>query len=115
MRLPIQYALTYPKRVPGPSAPLDLWNCGPLTFGTPDVEAFPCLALALEAAKTGGTAGAILNGANEEAVGQFLAGKIGFLDIPAKVERAMSQIKAVQNPSMQDIMEADKAAREAVM
>ena len=115
MRLPIQYALTYPKRVPGPSAPLDLWNCGPLTFSTPDVEAFPCLALALEAAKTGGTAGAILNGANEEAVGQFLAGKIGFLDIPAKVERAMSQIKAVQNPSMQDIMEADKAAREAVM
>ncbi|NBI09064.1 1-deoxy-D-xylulose-5-phosphate reductoisomerase [Colidextribacter sp. OB.20] len=114
MRLPIQYALTYPERVPGPSIPLDLWNCGPLTFGTPDMTAFPCLALALEAAKTGGTAGAILNGANEGAVAQFLAGKIGFLDIPAKVEKALSQIKAVQNPSMQDILDADQAAREAV-
>lgn len=115
MRLPIQYALTYPGRVSGPSTPLDLWNCGPLTFGTPDLEAFPCLALALEAAKTGGTAGAILNGANEGAVAQFLAGKIGFLDIPAKVEKALSQIKAVQNPAMQDILDADRAAREIVM
>ncbi len=115
MRLPIQYALTYPKRVPGPSTPLDLWNCGPLTFGAPDLEAFPCLALALEAAKTGGTAGAILNGANEAAVGQFLAGKIGFLDIPAKVEKAMSQVRAVQEPTMQEILDADAAARETVM
>ncbi len=115
MRLPIQYALTYPGRVSGPSTPLDLWNCGPLTFGTPDLEAFPCLALALEAAKTGGTAGAILNGANEGAVAQFLAGKIGFLDIPAKVEKALSRIKAVQNPAMQDILDADRAAREIVM
>lgn len=115
MRLPIQYALTYPGRVSGPSTPLDLWNCGPLTFGAPDLEAFPCLALALEAAKTGGTAGAILNGANEGAVAQFLAGKIGFLDIPAKVEKALSRIKAVQNPAMQDILDADRAAREAVM
>ena len=114
MRLPIQYALTYPKRVAGPSAPLDLWNCGPLTFGTPDMTAFPCLALALEAAKTGGTAGAILNGANEAAVGQFLAGKIGFLDIPARVEKALAQVRAVQNPTMRDILDADKAAREIV-
>ena len=115
MRLPIQYALTYPKRVPGPSAPLDLWNCGPLTFGAPDLEAFPCLALALEAAKTGGTAGALLNGANEEAVAQFLAGKTGFLDIAAKVEKALAQVPPVQNPAMQDILDADRAAREAVM
>ena len=111
MRLPIQYALTYPKRVAGPSAPLDLWNCGPLTFGTPDLEAFPCLALALEAAKT---AGAILNGANEAAVGRFLEGKIGFLDIPARVEKALSQLPVVQNPTMRDILDADAAAREAV-
>ncbi|RKI67643.1 1-deoxy-D-xylulose-5-phosphate reductoisomerase [bacterium 1xD42-67] len=113
MRLPIQYALTWPKRTPGPSAPLDLWNCGPLTFGAPDLTAFPCLALALEAAKTGGTAGAILNGANEAAVAQFLAGRIGFLDIPAKVERALARVKAVQEPTMQDILDADAAAREA--
>ena len=115
MRLPIQYALTYPRRVPGPSSPLDLWNCGPLTFGAPDLEAFPCLALALEAAKTGGTAGAVLNGANEAAVGLFLSGKIGFLDIPARVEKALSRIKAVGEPSMAQILEADAAAREAVM
>ncbi len=115
MRLPIQYALTYPKRVPGPSTPLDLWNCGPLTFGMPDLEAFPCLALALGAAKTGGTAGAILSGANEAAVAQFLAGEIGFLDIAAKVERALASVPAVQEPSMQDILDADQAAREAVM
>ena len=115
MRLPIQYALTYPRRVPGPSTPLDLWNCGPLTFGTPDVTAFPCLALALEAAKTSGTAGAILNGANEGAVARFLAGEIGFLDIAAKVEKALASVKVVQNPTMQDILDADAAAREAVL
>ena len=115
MRLPIQYALTYPKRVPGPSAPLDLWSCGPLTFAAPDLEAFPCLALALEAAKTGGTAGAILSGANEAAVAQFLAGKIGFLDIAAKVEKALARVEVVQEPSMQDILDADRAARETVM
>ena len=66
-------------------------------------------------AGTGGTAGAVLNGANEEAVGQFLAGKIGFLDIPAKVEKALSQVKAVGNPTMQDILDADEAARAAVV
>ena len=115
MRLPIQYALTYPRRVPGPSAPLDLWSCGPLTFGTPDLEAFPCLALALEAARTGGAAGAILSGANEAAVAQFLAGKIGFLDIAAKVEKALAQVKVVREPTLQDILDADSAAREAVM
>ena len=115
MRLPIQYALTCPKRVPGPAVPLDLWSCGPLTFGAPDLEAFPCLALALEAAKTGGTAGAILNGANEAAVSRFLAGEIGFLDIPARVERALARVKAVRNPTMQDILDADAAARETVI
>ena len=115
MRLPIQYALTYPKRVAGPSASLDLWNCGPLTFGAPDLETFPCLTLALEAAKRGGTAGAILSGANEAAVALFLGGKIRFLDIADRVERALAQVKAVQEPSMQDILDADKAARETVM
>ena len=113
MRLPIQYALTWPKRVPGPATPLDLWNCGPLTFGAPDLDTFHCLALALEAAKTGGTAGAILNGANEAAVAQFLVGEIGFLDIADKVARAMEKVPVVQNPGLNDILEADAAAREA--
>ena len=115
MRLPIQYALTYPKRVPGPAEPLDLWNCGPLTFGHPDMETFRCLELALKAAKTGGTAGAVLNGANESAVARFLEGKIGFLEIADRVARAMEQVPVVQNPTLADILEADKAAREAAL
>jgi len=113
MRLPIQYALTWPKRVPGPADPLDIWNCGPLTFGEPDLDTFRCLALALEAAKTGGTAGAILNGANEAAVAQFLAGRIGFLDIADKVAQAMEKVPVIQNPTLTDVLEADAAAREA--
>lgn len=114
MRLPIQYALTFPKRVPGPATELDLWNCGPLTFGSPDLETFRCLELALKAARTGGTAGAILNGANEAAVAQFLAGKIGFLDIADKVARAMEQVPVHSDPGLKDVLEADRAAREAV-
>ncbi len=114
MRLPIQYALTWPKRMPGPAKELDLWNCGPLTFGTPDLNTFHCLELALQAARTGGTAGAVLNGANEAAVAQFLAGEIGFLDIGERVDRAMAQIPVVQNPGLEDILAADRAAREAI-
>ena len=116
MRLPIQYALTWPHRVAGgPGTPLDLWHCGPLTFGEPDLDTFRCLALALEAARIGGTAGAILNGANEAAVGLFLEGKIGFLDIADKVALAMEQVAPVQDPALGDILEADRAAREAVL
>ena len=114
MRLPIQYALTFPKRVPGPATELDLWNCGPLTFGSPDLETFRCLDLALSAARTGGTAGAVLNGANEAAVAQFLAGKIGFLDIGEKVARAMEQVPVCANPGLTDVLEADRAAREVI-
>ena len=114
MRLPIQYALTWPRRVPGgPAGPLDLWACGPLTFGPPDLDTFRCLDLALQAAKTGGTAGAILNGANERAVARFLAGEVGFLDIAGLVERAMERVPVRQNPTLPDILEADLAAREA--
>ena len=115
MRLPIQYALTGPRRIPGPAAPLDLWGCGGLTFGTPDTETFRCLALAYEAARAGGTAGAILNGANEAAVAQFLAGKIGFLDIARRVERAMERVAVVQEPGLEDILNADQEARRAAL
>ena len=111
MRLPIQYALTWPKRTPGPAVPLDLWNCGSMTFGTPDTDTFRCLKLAMEAAETGGTAGAILNGANEEAVSQFLA---GFLEIAEKVALAMERVPVVREPGLDDVLEADRAAREAI-
>lgn len=114
MRLPIQYALTWPKRTPGPAVPLDLWNCGSMTFGTPDTDTFRCLKLAMEAAETGGTAGTILNGANEEAVSQFLAGKIGFLEIAEKVALAMERVPVVREPGLDDVLEADRAAREAI-
>lgn len=115
MRLPIQYALTYPARVSGPAKPLDMLNCPNLTFVPPDEENFPCLALAKEAARTGGTATAILNGANEVAVADFLAGKIGFMDIPRRVERAMGAVEVIQDPALEDILSADAAARQAAL
>ena len=99
----------------GPATPLDLCACGPLTFAEPDLDTFRCLALALKAARTGGTAGAILNGANEAAVALFLEDKIGFLEIADRVERAMEQVKVIQEPTMIQILEADQAAREAVL
>ncbi|MFR1051881.1 MAG: 1-deoxy-D-xylulose-5-phosphate reductoisomerase [Oscillospiraceae bacterium] len=113
MRLPIQYALTWPERTCGPAAPLDLLNCPPLTFAPPDEENFPCLALAKAAARTGGTATAILSGANEAAVGDFLAGKIGFGEIARRVARAMDAVPAVQSPTLDEILAADADARRA--
>lgn len=111
MRLPIQYALTWPERTAGPASPLDLLSCPPLTFAPPDEENFPCLALARAAARTGGTATAILSGANEVAVGDFLAGKIGFGEIARRVARAMDAVPVVQNPTLTEILDADAAAR----
>ena len=115
MRLPIRYAMTYPARAESPAEPLDLLACPPLTFAEPDREAFPCLRLAEEAAAEGGTACAVLNGANEEAVGLFLAGKIGFNDIPRLVERARAAVPVVPDPGLEDILAADAAARAAVL
>ena len=111
MRLPIQYALTWPSRTQAVAKPLDLLTCPPLTFHAPDYEAFPCLSLALEAARTGGTATAVLNGANEAAVGLFLAGKIPFGDIARRVEHALAGVPVVQSPTLEDVLAADEAAR----
>ena len=115
MRLPIRYAMTYPNRGLNPAEPLDLLACPPLTFAAPDREAFPCLRLAEEAATEGGTACAILNGANEEAVGLFLADRIGFHDIPRLVAKARAEVPVVQNPSLEEILAADAAARRSVL
>ena len=92
MRLPIRYALTYPYRADSPLEPLDLLSCPPLTFAAPDLEAFPCLRLAMEAVTEGGTACAVLNGANEAAVGLFLRDQIGFNDIPGLVASAREAV-----------------------
>lgn len=114
MRLPIRYAMTYPERGENPAPPLDLLNSPPLTFLEPDRETFPCLRLAEEAAEAGGTACAILNGANEEAVRLFLAEKIGFYDISDLVAAARAAVPVTQASSLEDILSADHAAREAV-
>ena len=115
MRLPIRYAMTYPERGVSPAEPLDLLTCPPLTFAAPDRDAFPCLRLAEEAATEGGTACAVLNGANEEAVRLFLVDKIGFHDIPRLVAKARAEVPVVQSPSLEEILEADRAARQVVL
>ena len=114
MKLPIRYAFTWPNRAESPDRKLDLLSCGDLTFHAPDMEAFPCLRIARECGKQGGTSCAIMNGANEEAVFAFLRGEVGFHDIHRLVERALSQIEVKYTPCLQDILEADRAAREVV-
>lgn len=114
MCLPIQYALTWPERTTGPAKPLDLLSCPPLTFRKPDPDTFRCLRLALECAEKGGTSTAILNGANEAAVELFLNDKISFLDIPRLVERALDTVPMSDAPGLEEILDADRAARQAV-
>ena len=114
MRLPIQLAFTYPQRTPCVVDVLDLLSCGPLTFAKPDLEAFPCLALARACAKAGGTACPVMNGANEAAVALFLEDKIGFYDIFERVSRAVDTVPFIQNPDLEQILEADRLARLAV-
>lgn len=111
MRLPIQLALTYPNRTVCPVEPLDLLRCGSLTFHAPDLEAFPCLRLAMECAKQGGTACAVMNAANEEAVALFLEDKIGFYDIYRLVSGAVKTVPFVLNPDLEKILESDSMAR----
>ena len=114
MRLPIQLAMTYPERSATPVDFLDLVSCGALTFAHPDMEAFPCLALARKCAKHGGTACPAMNGANEEAVALFLDDKIGFYDIYDLVSRAVEAVPFIADPTLDEILEADRLAREAV-
>ena len=114
MRLPIQLALTYPQRMESPAPKLDLTQCAALTFRHPDLEKFPCLALAMQCAKRGGTACPAMNGANEEAVALFLTDKIGFYDIYRLVAQAVEQVPFIQNPTLEEILEADHLARQAV-
>ena len=115
MKLPIRYAMTYPYRAETPDRTLDLLTCGALTFSAPDLEAFPCLRIARQCAAAGGTACAVMNGANEAAVQRFLQGEIGFNDIPRLVERALSRVTLQYRPGLADILEADRLAREAVL
>ena len=114
MKIPIQYALTYPERLPCPVKRLSLSDVGKLTFLEPDIDAFECMQICREALERGGLCPAAANGANEEAVGLFLKGKIPFLRIPELVRAAMNKQESVQATSVDDVLNADKAARELV-
>jgi 1-deoxy-D-xylulose-5-phosphate reductoisomerase len=112
MRLPIQCALTYPERLPGTQVPhLDPKLAGTLTFSSADIKHYPCLGLALEAGRKGGTYPAVLAAADEVAVQQFLAGHIRFVDIARSLQDALSAHKPMANPSLDDVLHADAWAR----
>jgi len=112
MRVPISYALTYPDRLPNTLPSLNLFDVQTLNFYPPDFDRFPCLRLAFDAARFGGTMPAVLNAANEIAVQAFLHGQIGFLDIPVVIEWTMNQHDTVPLTDIATVMEADRWARE---
>lgn len=112
MRLPIQCALTYPERLPCPSVPrLNLAALGELRFAAPDFDRYPCLILAMEAGRRGGTLPAVLAAADEVAVEQFLAGHIGYTDIPAVIETTLAAHDSMAEPDLDAILAADEWAR----
>jgi len=112
MRLPIQCALTYPERVPGAAVPrLDLRRIGTLSFGTPDMKRYPCLSLALEAGRRGGTFPAVLCAADEVAIQHFLAGHLRFTDIARVIEDTLAAHSSTAHPALDDILAADASAR----
>ena len=115
MRLPIEYAITYPQRDQMCCDRLSLSDVGTLTFAKPDRKAFPCLDICVDAIRQGGLKPAAANGANEEAVALFLSGKIKFLQIPELVGYAADAQKATKNFSLEDVFAADKAARQLVL
>lgn len=112
MGVPIQYALTYPRRWEGNFERLNWKNIKSLTFEEPDTEVFSCLRLAYEAGEAGGTMPVVLNAANEIAVDLFLTGRISFLEIPRIIEKCMHKHKLILNPSLEEIMDTDSEIRE---
>jgi 1-deoxy-D-xylulose-5-phosphate reductoisomerase len=112
MRTPIAHGLAWPQRMKSGVASLDLFDIARLDFEEPDLERFPCLRLASEAMQKGGTATAVLNAANEIAVAEFLAGHVRFTDIPKIVELALTNIKAVEATSLENVLAADSQARQ---
>jgi 1-deoxy-D-xylulose-5-phosphate reductoisomerase len=111
MRTPLAQALAWPERVAAGVSPLDLTEVGALTFAAPDHERFPCVELAYQALAAGGSAPAVLNAANEVAVGAFLERRLGFLDIPSVCAETLSRIPTCAVASLEDALEADRAAR----
>ena len=114
MRIPIQYALTYPDRFPSPVKKLNLWDYQNLTFYRPDYETFRCLELCREAIAKGGLYPCVANGANEMANELFRKGEIGFLEIADKVQLAMEAVTDKKNHTLDDVFEYDRIARQLV-
>ena len=112
METPIQYALSFPERIESFLPRLDLFSQSTLTFEKPDMETFRCLSLAYKAIECGGNAPCVMNAANEVAVQQFIDGKIGFLDIADRVERAMLETPYIAKPTLEDLIETDKTVRQ---
>jgi 1-deoxy-D-xylulose-5-phosphate reductoisomerase len=113
MRTPIAYALAWPERIASGVAPLDLFAIAKLDFVAPDLERFPCLALAYQALRAGGTVPALLNAANEVAVDAFLNHRIAFLDIPRLIASVMAAVPRSEVHQLQDVLDADAAARQS--
>ena len=111
MKLPIQYALLWPERLVGPVPPYDWFQARAWTFEAPDLTRFPCLDLAYTALRLGGTAPTVLNAANEEAVASFLAGRIGFWDIPSCNAEVLSALPGGPAESLEQVMAVDAEAR----
>ena len=114
MKLPIQYALYYPNRRHLPGDRLDFWTLNQITFEKPDMENFPGLKLAFDAAAAGGTMPTVYNAANERAVAKFLDRKIGFLDIPEIIRSCMAEHKVTENPTVEQILETEAATYELI-
>ena len=114
MKLPIQYALYYPQRRYLPGERLDFWKLGQITFEEPDMENFPGLRLAFDAAAAGGSLPTVYNAANERAVALFLDRKIRFLEIPELIERCMEEHKAVKAPSVEEILQTEAEVYERI-
>ena len=112
MRIPIQYALTYPYRMSSSVNSMDISKLKELHFELPDFERFPCLKIAYEAGRLKGTYPCVLNASNEVAVEEFLKDKIRFTDIPRAIQAVLSKHKALKEPSLEDILDADTWARE---
>jgi 1-deoxy-D-xylulose-5-phosphate reductoisomerase len=115
MKLPIQYALTYPLRTPGMATPLDFKQTMRLDFEPPDFERFPALELGLEVARTGGTSGVVLNAANEAAVARFRAGELQFTEIVPSCRAVLEQHDFDPSPSLDELEKLDSWARQEVL
>jgi 1-deoxy-D-xylulose-5-phosphate reductoisomerase len=114
MRIPIQYAFTYPKRRKNNLTRIDFAQLANITFEAPDFDKFPCLKIAFEAGRAGGTYPTVMNAANEVLVDLFLREKIGFLDIPVFIDRVLHKHESKENPTLEDILQSDRWARNMI-